>query len=80
LVGRHALPHPNTPYEQPRTLYNKVFTETDRQHLIANLSGPLSCAKRDIQEGFLAHVYKVDPDYGNRLSKAIGVPLNKARM
>lgn len=48
LIGRHKYPHPNTPYEQPRTLYNKVFSETDRQHLIANLSGPLSAARRDI--------------------------------
>lgn len=79
-VGRYKYQHPNTPYEQPRVLWNKVFSETDRQHLIKNLSGPLSQANRDIQEGFLAHIYKIDPDYGNRLSKAIGVPLNKAKM
>jgi catalase len=41
-AGRYAYPHPNTCYEQPRELWNKVFTETDRQHLIKNLSGPLS--------------------------------------
>jgi catalase len=57
-----------------------VFTETDREHLIKNLSGPLSGAERSIQEGMLALFYKVDPDYGNRLSKAIGVPINKARL
>ena len=79
-IGRHKYTRPNTYYEQPRILWNKVFSETDRQHLIANLSGPLSAAKRDIQEGFLAHIYRIDPDYGNRLSKAIGVPLNNARM
>jgi hypothetical protein len=28
----------------------------------------------------LANFYKVDPDYGTRLSKAIGVPLNRARL
>ena len=40
----------------------------------------LRAADRSIQEGFLAHVYKVDPDYGNRLAKAINVPINKARL
>lgn len=41
-TGRFKIPHPNTPYEQPRVLWNKVFTEKDREHLIKNLSGPLS--------------------------------------
>jgi len=57
-----------------------VYTETDREHLIRNLAGPLSGARRSIQEGFLAHVYKVDPDYGTRLAKAVGVPINKAKL
>lgn len=80
-TGRYQYQHPNTHFEQPRTLWNKVFTEKDRQNLIKNLSGPLGAVKRrDIQENMLALFYKVDPDYGTRLSKAIGVPLNKARM
>jgi catalase len=33
-VGRHKYPHPNSHYEQPRTLWQKVFSETDREHLI----------------------------------------------
>ena len=80
-TGRYAYTHPNTPYEQPRTLWNKVFSEKERETLINNLSGPLgSVTDRSIQEGFLAHVYKVDPDYGNRLGKALNVPINKARL
>ena len=80
-AGRYNYTHPNNFYEQPRALWNNVFTETDREHLISNLSGPLSAVTdRSIQEGFLAHIYKIDPDYGNRLSKAIGVPINKARL
>ena len=80
-AGRYNYTHPNTYYEQPRALWRNVFTETDREHLISNLSGPLGAVTdRSIQEGMLAHFYKIDPDYGNRLSKAIGVPINKARM
>jgi catalase len=47
-TGRFKYPHPNTPYEQPRILWNKVFDEGQRERLIQNLSGPLSCARRDI--------------------------------
>jgi len=47
-VGRYEYVHPNSHFEQPRMLWNKVFTETDRQHCIENLAGPLSGAKRSI--------------------------------
>ena len=50
------------------------------ERVIQNLGGALSGARRDIQEGFLKHVYKVHPDYGTRLAKAIGVPINKAKL
>jgi len=29
-TGRYKFTHPNTDYEQPRTLFRKVMTETDR--------------------------------------------------
>jgi len=68
-AGRYAYTHPNTYFEQPRTLWEKVFTETERANLISNLSGPLSAVtRRDIQEGMLALFYKIHPDYGTRLS------------
>jgi len=73
--------HPNTYFEQPRTLWNKVFTETDRKHVIENLGGALgSVKKRETKENMLALYYKVDPDFGTRLSQKIGVPLNKAKL
>lgn len=49
--------------------------------LIKNLAGPLGAVKsRETKENMLALFYKIDPDYGTRLSKAIGVPLNKAKL
>lgn len=81
LTGRYPLAHPNTYFEQPRTLWNKVFSETDRQHWIQNMAGPLgSVKKRETKENMLALFYKVDPNLGTRLSQAIGVPLNKAKL
>jgi catalase len=80
-TGRYAPVHPNTYFEQPRTLYNKVFNEEQKATLIRNLSGALGGVKRrDIKENMLALFYKIDPDYGTRLSKAIGVPLNRAKL
>jgi catalase len=40
----------------------------------------LGAARRDLQEAMLAHFYKIDPDYGTRLAKAIGVPINKSKL
>lgn len=48
-TGRYEYTHPNTYFEQPRALWTKVFTETDREHLIKNLAGPLKAVtRRDI--------------------------------
>merc|ERR1712224_1088800 len=49
-AGRYAYTHPNTPYEQPRILYNKVLNAEQRDRLISNLAGALGGARKDIQE------------------------------
>ena len=79
-AGRHKMTHSNCHYDQPRTLYKKTMSEEDRHHLIKNLAGPLSQCRRDIQENMLDHFYRIDPDYGTRLSQAIGVPIKKAKL
>lgn len=40
-AGRYDYAHPNTYYEQPRSLWNDVFSDEDKQHWIENISGPL---------------------------------------
>ena len=47
-TGRFKHPHPNDDYEQPRTLFRKVFSETDRQHLIENIVGSMKNVRRDV--------------------------------
>ena len=79
-IGRYPHQHPNDNYEQPRTLFNKVFSEQDRKDVIANLSGPLSQCRQDIKERFVRHVFKVDPRYGGDLAKNVGVDLNAAKL
>lgn len=70
-AGKFAYTHPNDDYEQPRLLFKKVFTEIDRQHLIENIAGSLGQCRKDIQERMLKHFYKIDPEYGERIAKAI---------
>lgn len=40
-VGRYTYNHPNTNFEQPRTLFNKVFDDSMRKKVIQNISGHL---------------------------------------
>lgn len=79
-AGRYKYAHPNTDYEQPRALFRKVMSETDREHLIENLAGSLGQCRKDIQERMIKHFYKVDPEYGGRLAKAIGLPVEQAKL
>ena len=71
LMARYQYEHPNDNYEQPRGLWQKVFSEDDRKHFILNLSDPLSQANKNIQIKMLSHWFKVDKDLGNRLGKAL---------
>lgn len=79
-IGRYPHQHPNDNYEQPRTLFRKVLSEKDRTNLINNISGPLGACRKDIQERFVAHLYKVDPEYGSRVAEKIGLPVQKAKL
>jgi len=40
-IGRYAYVHPNTNYEQPRALFNKVFDDSMRKKVMDNISGHL---------------------------------------
>jgi catalase len=56
------------------------MTETDRAHLIENLVGALGGARRDIQERMIKLFYKVDPEYGERIAKGLGIPVQLAKI
>lgn len=79
-IGRYPHTHPNTNYEQPHTLFNKVFTEQDRKDVIANISGPLSQCRQDIKDRFCAHLLKVDPRFGGEVAKNVGANVTGAKL
>ncbi|KAH8103289.1 catalase [Cristinia sonorae] len=62
-------------FEQPRALYEKVFSDTDREHLIYNLSVHLGNVKSPIVKARQLSVFAaVSKDLGDRLAKAINHP------
>jgi catalase len=79
-VGRYPHAHPNTNYEQPRELFNRVFSEQDRKDCIANISGPLSKCRQDIKDRFCAHLLKVDTRYGSEVAKNVGANIQGAKL
>jgi catalase len=72
-VGRHAYSHPNSDFVQPRTLYERVMTDVDRDHLIGNIVDHLSGAKKEIQLRQTVLFYKVQEEYGTRVAEGLGL-------
>jgi catalase len=56
------------------------MNETDRTHLIENICGSLGGARREIQEKMIKLFYKVDPEYGERIAKGLGIPAHLAKI
>jgi len=78
--GRFKYQHPNDDYEQPRSFFRKALNETDREHLIANISGDLALARKDLQERQLKHFYKVDKELGSKIAKNLGITIDEAKL
>lgn len=72
-TGRTPYPHPNSDFVQPGALYRDVMTDTDRDHLVGNIVGHLKNAQERIRLRQCAVFYKVDPDYGTRVARGVGV-------
>ena len=56
------------------------MSETDRTHLVENIAGSLGQTRKDIQERVIKHFYKIDPEYGARIAKLIGLPVEQAKL
>jgi catalase len=49
------------------------MTENDREHLVGNIVAHLGGARKRIQLRQTALFYKVDPEYGERVAKGLGL-------
>ena len=56
------------------------MNDSDRDHLIKNIVGHMQGVRRDIQERSLKVFLKVDPEYGSRVAKGLGIPIERARL
>jgi len=63
-AGRQRYAHPNDDFVQAGTLFKKVMTDTDREHLVGNIVDHLGGAQKRIQNRQCAIFYKADKDYG----------------
>ena len=71
-LGRHSFGEPDD-FCQPRALYKKVMTEEQRVNLIKNTADHMNGVSKDVLEKAVKIYYKIDPDYGERIAKAVGV-------
>jgi catalase len=78
-VARHSFTHPNDDFVQAGTLYRKVMSDKDRDHLIGNIMDHLGKAQRRIQLRQTALFYKADLDYGRRVGEGIGLDVNEVK-
>jgi len=73
MAARHAYTLGDIDFVQAGDLYRKVMSESDRQHLVANIVGHLGGARKNLQLRQTALFYKADPDYGERVAKGLGL-------
>ncbi len=77
LIDRHEYELSDIDFVQAGALYSRVMTDNDKSNLIKNVSSHLKNAQQRIQLRQTAIFYKADADCGTRLSKALGLDLNK---
>ncbi|KAI6130936.1 catalase [Pisolithus croceorrhizus] len=65
-------------FEQPRALYWKAMSDTDRQHLISNIAGHLGGVKSpEVRDRTLSYFACVDQSLSDRIASAIDAPTAK---
>lgn len=77
--ARYEFIRPNDDFVQAGDLYRKVMTPMDRDHLISNLVGHMSGAKKRIQYRQTAIFYRADEEYGSRVAKGLGLDVSKVK-
>jgi catalase len=73
MAARHAYTLGDVDFVQTGALYRKVMTDTDREHLVANIVGHLKGAQKRLQLRQTALFTKADTEYGWRVAKGLGL-------
>jgi catalase len=78
-AGRYPFTYPNDDFMQAGTLYRKVMSDQDRDHLIGNIVDHLGGAKKRIQLRQTALFYKADSNYGSRVAEGLSLDTNEVK-
>ncbi len=66
-------------FGQPRTLWLKVMSETDRKHLVSNIVGHLKHGVQpDMLQRAITYWRNIHPDLGDRVAQGVGLATNGA--
>jgi catalase len=76
-AARFAFSYPNDDFVQTGTLYRKVMTDVDRDHLVGNIVDHLGKAQKRIRLRQTALFFKADPDYGRRVAQGLALKLDE---
>ncbi len=78
-ADRYEYTHPNSDFEQAGTLYSRVMTDTDREHLIGNLVAHLGNAQKRLQLRQTALFYLADEEYGRRVAEGLQLEVGEVK-
>ena len=78
-AARNAYVLGDVDFVQAGTLYGKVMTDKDREHLVANIVGHLKGAQKRIQLRQTSLFFKADADYGERVAKGLGLDVKEVK-
>jgi catalase len=79
MAARHAYTLGDVDFEQAGALFSRVMTDTDREHLVANIVGHLKGAQKRIQLRQTALFYKAAAAYGEGVAKGLGLDLAEVK-
>ncbi len=74
---RHPQEVTNDDFVQPGELYQRVMTETDREHLVGNIVAHLGNAQKRIQLRQTPLFFKANRDYGRRVAEGLGLDVKQ---
>lgn len=78
-TGRQPHIHPNDDFIQAGTLYSKVMSDMDREHLIGNIVDHLGNAQKRIQLRQAAVFYRAHEEYGTRVAQGLKLDVEEAK-
>lgn len=78
-TGRQPHIHPNDDFIQAGTLYSKVMSDMDREHLIGNIVDHLGNAQKRIQLRQAAVFYRAHEEYGTRVAQGLKLDVEEVK-